>query len=316
MSLRLIFMGTPHFAVPTLQALVDAGHQMVAVYTQPPKPKDRGFQVQSSPIHQLADQHHIPVFTPRTLKSVEEQAIFADLQPDIAIVAAYGLILPLPILQAPRFGCLNVHASLLPRWRGAAPINWAIQAGDTMTGVTIMQMDQGLDTGPIHKMVPVGITSQTTASALHDILAQKGAELMVDVLKDLETYGELIPQPQPEIGATYARKLTHDDGLLSWQESAIVLDRTIRAFNPWPGTKFQHKAEYIKVLEADLISTESTPHQPGEIVALNSGIDVACNPGILRLKTLQRPGKKALPALDFIRGYPLKIGDVLCPAIA
>ncbi|KAF1854091.1 hypothetical protein Lal_00005308 [Lupinus albus] len=235
--LRLVFMGTPDFAVPSLAALIEAGHQLVCVYSQPPRPAGRGQQVQKSPVHRFAEDHGIPVRTPKSLRTAEAQAEFADLKADAAVVAAYGLILPQPVLDAPRLGCVNVHGSLLPRWRGAAPIQRSILAGDAETGITIMQMDIGLDTGAMLSREAVAITAATTASSLHDDLAALGARMIVPALDGLAA-GTLAAVPQPEDGVTYAAKLTREDGRLDWTRPASFVERQVRALTPWPGCWF------------------------------------------------------------------------------
>ena len=309
--LRIIFMGTPEFSVPTLQALLGSRHHVVAVYSQPPRPSGRGHQIQKSAVHQLATSVGIPVFTPVNLKSEEEQILFASHKADIAIVVAYGLILPKVILETPPLGCLNVHASLLPRWRGAAPIQRAIEAGDQETGVTIMKMDVGLDTGPMLLKNSVLITPATTAASLHNVLSEMGGPLPLEAL---EAYcaGTLHTTPQPTEGVTYAAKLTRDEAQINWYEPADVWVRKIQAFTPWPGIWFDHEGTRLKVLSAEAI-----PHikgVPGTV--LDDQLTIACGEGALRMKTLQRPGGGALAVADFLRGYSLTKGTVLpCPAI-
>ena len=300
MSLRLIFMGSPDFAVPSLEALLAAGHQVVGVYSQPPRPAGRGQHERPSPVHARALAAGLPVHTPASLKSAEAQEQFARLAPDLAVVAAYGLILPKPVLAAPRYGCINIHASLLPRWRGAAPIQRAILAGDTETGVTIMQMEAGLDTGPMlmRQRLPIGPT--TDAQALHDELAALGARLVVQALDRLPA---LTPEPQPADGVTYAAKLGKDEGQLDWTCPAEELDRRVRAFTPWPGAWFSHAGERIKVLAATLAAGEGAPG-----VVLDDRLTIACGRGALRLLTVQRAGRAPLDAGSFLRGYPLPAG--------
>ncbi len=307
MSLRLVFMGTPDFSVSILAALRAAGHEICAVYSQPPRPAGRGHKEQPTPVHAFAAAHGLPVFTPRSLKSAEDQAAFAAHGADAAVVAAYGLILPKAVLEAPRHGCFNVHASLLPRWRGAAPIQRAIAAGDAVSGVTIMQMDQGLDTGAMLLKGETAITAETTGQSLHDALAAQGAALMVEALTLLET-GRLTATPQPDEGVTYAAKLTKDEGRLDWSRPAAELERLIRAFTPWPGVWFQQGDERIKVLRAEVTAGRGAPG-----TLLDDALTVACGDGALRLRMLQRAGKSALAAEDFLRGRPLPKGLVLCP---
>jgi methionyl-tRNA formyltransferase len=308
--LRLIFMGTPAFSVPTLQTLVDSRHQVVAVYSQPPRPSGRGHHVQKSAIHQLAEKHGIPIFTPASLKSAEEQDLFASHHADAAIVIAYGLILPQSILDAPPLGCINVHASLLPRWRGAAPIHRAIEAGDCETGITIMKMDAGLDTGPMLLKKSVPLTPQTTATGLHDELAELGSVLLLEALEDY-TAGTLHPIPQPAQGVTYAAKLRREEGQIDWNLPAATWVRKIQAFTPWPGVWFDHEGLKLKVLTAEVIS--DMKGVPGMV--LDDQLTVACGESALRLTTLQRPGGAPLDVQAFLRGYPLSTGTVLpCPA--
>jgi methionyl-tRNA formyltransferase len=302
--LRLAFMGSPDFAVPSLRALHAAGHGIAAVYCQPPRPAGRGQKEQPCPVHPAALELGLPVRTPARLKrDAAEHAAFAALGLDAAVVAAYGLILPKPMLDAPRLGCLNVHASLLSRWRGAAPIQAAILAGDAETGVTIMRMEEGLDTGPMLLAGRVPIGPRTTTPELHDALAALGARLMLQALAE-----DPLAVPQPEEGATYAPKLTKEDGRLDWRQDAASLDRRIRALNPWPGTFFEHHpgGEAIRVLAAE---PEEGSGPPG--TALDGVATIACGRGSLRLTRLQRPGRAPLPAEAFLRGFPLPPGTVL-----
>ena len=308
MSLRLVFMGTPDFSVPILAALIEAGHDVVCAYSQPPRPAGRGQKERPTPVHAFADSRGIPVRTPKSLRTPEAQAEFSALEADFAIVAAYGLILPKPVLAAPRHGCLNVHASLLPRWRGAAPIQRAILAGDTETGVTIMQMDEGLDTGAMLLRGVVPITPATTGESLHDALAAQGAGLIVEALAELEA-GRLTPVAQPEDGVTYAAKLAKDEGRLDWSRPAAELERMVRALTPWPGVFFDHAGERFKVQAAALAEGRGAPG-----TLLDDRLMVACGDGALRLLRLQRAGKAPLDADAFLRGYALAKGAVLCPA--
>jgi len=308
MALRLIFMGTPDFSVSILAALLEAGHEIAAVYSQPPRPAGRGHKEQLTPVHAFAAERGLTVLTPKSLRNAEAQAEFAAFGADAAVVAAYGLILPRAILEAPAKGCLNVHASILPRWRGAAPIQRAIQAGDAASGVTIMQMDEGLDTGDMLLVEQLPITAQTTGNSLHDALAEMGARLIVEVLAELEA-GTLTATPQPAQGVTYAAKLAKEEGRLDWSRTAAELDRTIRAFTPWPGVWFEHNGERIKLLSAAPVDGSG---QPG--VLLDDQLTVACGQGALRLLKLQRAGKGALEAEAFQRGYALPKGTRLCPA--
>lgn len=298
-------MGTPDFSVPALKALIDAGHEIAAVYSQPPRPAGRGHKLTPSPVHAYAESQGIDVRTPKSLRNAEAQAALAALNLDCAVVVAYGLILPKPILEAPRLGCVNIHASLLPRWRGAAPIQRAIQAGDAESGVTIMQMDEGLDTGPMLLSESVPITAETTGQSLHDALSDMGGRMIVAALDGLDT-GTLKPVAQPEAGVTYAAKLTKEEALLDWTKPAAELERQIRAFDPWPGSFFLHQGERLKVLNAELAAGSGTPG-----TVLDDALTVACGTGALRLLRVQRPGKAAMDAGALLRGYPLPKGTIL-----
>ncbi|MCB4820707.1 methionyl-tRNA formyltransferase [Roseicella aerolata] len=300
--MRLAFMGSPDFAVPALHALHGAGHEIAAVYCQPPRPAGRGQKETPCPVHRAALALGLPVRSPaRVRKDVAEHAAFAALDLDAAVVAAYGLILPKPMLEAPRRGCLNIHASLLPRWRGAAPIHAAILAGDAESGVTIMQMEEGLDTGPMLLKGAVPIGPRTTTPELHDALADLGARLILRALAEAPP-----PMPQPEAGVTYAAKLTKEDGRLDWVQEAAALDRRVRALNPWPGTFFRHGGEAIRVLAAEPAAGGGAPG-----TVLDEAATIACGSGALRLLRLQRPGRGPLPAADFLRGFPLPPGTLL-----
>jgi methionyl-tRNA formyltransferase len=306
--MRLVFMGTPDFAVPALAALVEAGHEIACVYSQPPRPAGRGQAPRAAPVQLFAEARGIPTRCPRTLRDAGTQADFAALNADAAVVAAYGLILPQPVLDAPRLGCLNIHASLLPRWRGAAPIQRAILAGDAETGVTIMQMDAGLDTGPMLLREAVPITNETTAGELHDMLAPLGARLIVPALEGLAA-GTLRPEPQPAVGMTYAPKLGRADGELDWRRSAAELARQVRALTPWPGTWFTHLGQPIKVLRA--IEVDAPAAAPGTV--LDDRLTIACSDGALQLLTVQRAGRAPMDAAAFLRGYLLPVGTLLRP---
>ncbi len=303
--LRLVFMGSPDFAATVLDGLLKAGHEILCVYSQPPRPAGRGQKERPCPVHALALEKGLSVRTPDSLKGKQEQEDFAALQADAAVVAAYGLILPKAVLDAPRLGCLNVHASLLPRWRGAAPIQRAIIAGDEKTGVTIMAMDEGLDTGGVLLESAVPITTQTTASQLHDRLAERGASLIVEALEGVAG-GKLTPRPQPDDGVTYAKKLNRQEGLLDWTRTALELDRLVRALNPWPGVWFEHGGSRIKVLAAEPVEGGG---KPGEV--LDDRLTVACGKGALRLVRVQRAGKAPALVEEFLRGYPLAKGVTL-----
>jgi methionyl-tRNA formyltransferase len=306
MPLRLAFMGTPDFSVSILDALVAAGHEVVCVYSQPPRPAGRGQQLQASPVHRRAEALGIEVRTPKSLRKPDEQAEFAALNLDCAIVAAYGLILPQAILDAPRLGCVNVHASLLPRWRGAAPIQRSILAGDAETGVTIMQMDAGLDTGAMLLKDALPITARMNAADLHDALAAMGARLMVQALPGIAD-GSLPPVPQPAEGVTYAAKLSKDEGRLDLTRPAPELDRQVRGLTPWPGTWIDlANGEKLKVLEAQAVDGAG---EPGTL--LDAGPTLACGEGALRLIRVQRPGKGPVDGAAFLRGYTHQIGGKL-----
>jgi methionyl-tRNA formyltransferase len=307
--LRVAFMGTPAFAVPVLRALIERRYDLAAVYTQPPRPAGRGHAVRPTPVQVQAVAAGIAVRTPATLAVPGEQQAFRELGLDAAVVAAYGLILPPAVLAAPRLGCLNVHASLLPRWRGAAPIQRAILAGDERTGVTIMQMDEGLDTGALLLAEATPIGPDEDAGALHDRLAAIGARLVVDAL-DALAEGRLRPRPQPEAGATYARKIGRDEARLDWRRPAAELARRVRAFAPAPGAHFDHGGERIRVLAAEPVAGERSG-APGTV--LDDGLLVACGEGGLRLTRLQRPGRSVMAAAEFLRGFPLRAGTALPP---
>lgn len=297
--MRLVFMGTPDFAVGTLKALIEAGHELACVYSQPPRPAGRGMAERPSPVHAFAVARGIEVRTPASLRSPEEQARFASLNADAAVVVAYGLLLPKPVLDAPRLGCFNVHASLLPRWRGAAPIQRAIMAGDAESGVTIMRMEEGLDTGPMCKVETLAITPETTAQSLHDALAILGARLMVDVLAQ-ETIACV---PQPADGVTYARKIDKAEARIDFTRSAEEVRNHIHGLSPFPGAWFQAKGTRIKVL---LCETLDDKGEPGTFI--DNRLAIACGTGAVRLLKLQREGKGAMEAEEFLRGFPIPAG--------
>jgi len=297
--MRIAFMGTPDFAVPTLDALAAAGHDIAAVYCQPPRPAGRGKALMSSPVQSRAEALGLPVRTPTTLKDAAEQAAFAALALDVAVVAAYGLILPQPILAAPRRGCLNVHASLLPRWRGAAPIQRAILAGDTETGVTIMQMERGLDTGPMLRVERCAI-DRHTAGSLTETLAAMGARAMVATLDGLD---RIVPQPQPEEGATYATKIDKAEARLDFTGGAAQAERQVRAFNPVPGAFFEWRGERIKLLAAEVAEGMG---EPGTII--DDALGIACGADMLRPTLVQRAGRAAMTPAELLRGFPIPAG--------
>ena len=301
--LRIAFMGSPEFSVPALHALHKAGHDIRAVYAQPPKPAGRGQQETPCPVHLAALELGLPVRTPaRVKRDTAEHEAFAALDLDVAVVAAYGLILPKAMLDAPRRGCLNIHASLLPRWRGAAPIHAAILHGDAESGVTIMRMEEGLDTGPMLLKGTVPLGPRSTTPQLHDALSAMGAALILRALDE-----DPPAVPQPEAGATYAPKLTKADGLLDWTQPATALDARVRAMNPWPAAYFPHGGQVLRVLAAEPVAGSGTP---GEVLA-GPALTVACGEGALRLTRLQRPGRGAMDANALLRGYPLPPGTRL-----
>ena len=299
--MRIVFMGTPEFSVPILTSIIGHGYEVVAVYTQPPRPAGRrGLELTKSPVHEKAEQFGIPVFTPKSLKSAEEQAVFASLEADVAIVVAYGLLLPQAILDAPRLGCYNGHASLLPRWRGAAPIQRAIMAGDVETGMMVMKMDAGLDTGPVAMAEKVAITPDMTAGELHDRLSMIGADLMIRALGALERES-LALQPQAEAGVTYAAKIDKAEARIDWSKPAQDVHNTIRGLSPFPGAwcemEINGAVERVKLQRSTLGEGKG---EPGAV--LDDRLTVACGEGAVRLVTLQRSGGKPLPAQDFLRG--------------
>ena len=308
----LVYMGTPAFAATILAALVEAGHRILAVYTQPPRPAGRGHRPQLSPVQLLAAQNRLTVRTPVSLRTPEAQAAVTELGADAAVVAAYGLILPHPILIAPRLGCLNVHASLLPRWRGAAPIQRALLAGDTETGITIMQMDEGLDTGPILLQQAVPITSGATVAGLSAELAVLGSRLILEALDGIAD-GTVAPRPQPQDGLTYARKISREDGRLDWRLPAAALERQVRALDRWPGVYFEipgrrGAGERIRVLSAIALPGRSES-APGTV--LDDSLSIACGEGVFRPLRLQRSGRAPLETAAFLRGFPIPAGMIL-----
>jgi methionyl-tRNA formyltransferase len=310
--MQIVFMGTPEFSVPVLRALVAAGHEVVASYSQPPRPAGRGKTLAPTPVHAAAEALGIPVRTPLTLRDPEAQAEFAALEADIAVVAAYGLILPKPILEAPRLGCLNVHASLLPRWRGAAPIQRAILAGDAETGVCIMGMEAGLDTGPVLLREATQIGDYDTAGVLSHRLSNIGAVLMVRVLDNL---GAFTREPQPEDGITYASKIEKSEARIDWSAGRVQVDRQIRAFNPAPGAWFEYRGERIRVLTASVQSHRSNnqsvdfPTEPG--LVLDDQFAIGCGVGALRPGMVQRAGRGVMTSADLLRGFPIPAGTRL-----
>jgi methionyl-tRNA formyltransferase len=300
--MRLIFMGTPDFAVPTLLAIADAGYEIVAVYTRAAKPAGRGMDLQVTPVEREARRLGLPVRTPKTFKDAAAQAEFRALNADAAVVIAYGLILPRPVLEAPRLGCFNVHASLLPRWRGAAPINRAIMAGDTASGVTIMRMDEGLDTGAMAMAERVAIAPDMTAGDLHDALARLGADLMPRSLAALER-GSLTFTPQPEAGVSYAAKISKEETRIDWSKPASQVHDHIRGLSPFPGAWFELAGVRVKALRSTLAKGSGAP---GGV--LDDRLTIACGDGAVRLCQVQRAGKQPMQAEDFLRGTPVKRG--------
>ncbi|MBI3707519.1 MAG: methionyl-tRNA formyltransferase [Proteobacteria bacterium] len=302
--MRVIFMGSPAFAVPALAALIADGHEIAGVYAQPPRPAGRGQRERRSPVHEYAAAQGIAVRTPTSLKDREIQREFAGLSADIAVVAAYGLILPPPVLAAPRLGCINIHASLLPRWRGAAPIQRAILTGDAETGITLMQMDEGLDTGAILLQERLPIPSDATAASLTAALATQGARLIAHGLRELAA-GRLTARPQPATGVTYAAKLTREEGRLDWHRPAAELERQVRAFDPWPGAWFEVRGERIKVVTAKLAAAPAGT-KPGTVC--DNALRIACGAGALLPTRIQRPGKAPMDAAAALRGFSIPAG--------
>ena len=299
--MKLVFMGSPAFSVPVLEALVEAGHDVAAVYCQPPRPAGRGKKDRPGPVHARALELGLTVRHPVSLKGAEEQAEFAAFGAEVAVVVAYGLILPQAILDAPTHGCLNIHASLLPRWRGAAPIHRAIMAGDAETGICIMQMEAGLDTGPVLLREATAIGGEETTLALHDRLAPMGARMIVKALAQLP---DLTPEVQAEVGVTYAEKILKGEAKIDWSRSAVDVDRHIRGLSPFPGAKCQIADEQVKLLESRLAGGQGAP---GQVLHASpeTGLIIACGTGAIEVISAQRPGKRAMPASDLLRGFEL-----------
>lgn len=309
-SLKIGYMGTPDFALPALQKIINSSHDVVCVYTQPPRPKGRGQQVQKSPVHMLADSAHIPVFHPKNFKDESAIAEFQNHNLDVAIVAAYGLILPKAILQAPKFGCINIHGSLLPRWRGAAPIQRAILEGDSETGITIMHMDEGLDTGPMISKKSTPITPTTTAQDLHDSLANLGADMIIETLNALAQNQKLDAENQPVEGSTYANMLTKDDGRIDWLTDASYIDRQVRALNPWPGVwclTQDHKR--LKIHAVELAQSQNS-YKPGYVH--DNGIIECGHNTHLKFIIIQPENKKPMDFQAALNGGYIKVGECLC----
>lgn len=307
MALKIVFMGTPDFSVPVLDALLKAGHEIVAVYSQPPRPAGRGMAEQPSPVHRFALEHALTVLTPLNFKSEEARAAFAAHGADAAVVVAYGLILPEAVLTAPKHGCFNVHASELPRWRGAAPIQRAIMAGDHHTAVMVMQMDKGLDTGPVAHQRRIAIPAGMTAGELHDVLSRAGAEVMVEALAQLEA-GTLKAVPQPADGVTYAEKISKAEARIDFARPATDVQNHILGLSPFPGAWFEHalgsKPERIKVLRAVAVDGSGAPG-----TVLDDRLTIACTSGAVRLTEVQRAGKKPVSANEFLRGFRITAGQ-------
>jgi methionyl-tRNA formyltransferase len=305
--LNIIFAGTPEFAAPALAALIEAGHQIVMVLTQPDRPAGRGMKLKASPVKVLAEQHGLHVFQPETLKDTVVQAQIEAVHADVMVVAAYGLIIPTVILNMPRFGCYNIHASLLPRWRGAAPIHRSILAGDTETGVTIMEVVPALDAGAMVSRGVVPITDIDTTQTLHDALSKTGADLMVQAMAELQEKGILPATPQDEALVTYAHKLEKSEAAIDWQKSAAEISRQVRAFNPFPVAQGELKGEVYRIWMA---TAKAGKASAGEIVNIHDGVTVGCGDGLLHITELQAPGGKRLSAQVFVQGHNLQVGDL------
>ncbi len=311
MSLRVILMGSPDFSLPAFQAVHQhSDFDVVAVYSQPPRPKGRGKKEQKTPIHEWADTQKLPVFTPKNFKVEGAVDTFKELKADVAIVAAYGLILPKVILDAPVHGCINIHASLLPRWRGAAPIHRAIEAGDQETGITIMQMDEGLDTGNMLSIGKTDISDKDTGQSVHDRLADMGADLIIGVLEDLAQGRALNPESQDDDEANYAQKIDKSEMRIDWSQSAETIAQKIRAFSPWPGTFFEHNGKRFKVYMAELVDCEASG-QAGQLIS--DDLIVVCGDGhqAIQLDHIKPEGKSVMSRHDVLNGYSFNQGDVL-----
>ncbi|HNZ56954.1 MAG TPA: methionyl-tRNA formyltransferase [Methylophilaceae bacterium] len=305
--MKIIFAGTPEFAVPALAALIEAGHEIVMVLTQPDRPAGRGMKLKASPVKILAEQHGLQVFQPETLKDVAVQAQIETVNADVMIVAAYGLIIPTVVLNMPKFGCYNIHASLLPRWRGAAPIHRSILVGDLETGVTIMEVVPALDAGAMVSRGVVPITENDTTQTLHDALSKAGADLMVQAMAELAKNGALASTLQDESLVTYAHKLEKAEAAIDWQKSATEISRQVRAFNPFPVAQGVLKGEICRIWMA---TAKVGKAKAGEIVSVHDGVTVGCGDGLLHITELQAPGGKRLNAQAFVQGHNLQVGDL------
>jgi len=304
-SLRIAFAGTPQFALPALRALLASRHQVVGVLTQPDRPAGRGRELRAPPIKLLATEHGLPVAQPATLKTAEGRAALHGWAPELMVVVAYGLILPKPVLMLPRMGCLNIHGSLLPRWRGAAPIQRAVLAGDAETGISIMQLDEGLDTGPVllERRRPIGL--HDTAGDLHDALAELGAAALLEAIDGLVT-GELLPRAQPAEGVTHAAKIEKSESRIDWSATATQIDRRIRAFNPWPVAETRLAGEGLRLLRSSVADAQAREAAPGTVLGLaDDGLRVACGAGVIAVSELQRAGKRPVSARDFANAVRL-----------
>lgn len=307
--MRVGFAGTPAFAVPALAAIVAAGFEVPIVLTQPDRPSGRGLRPQPSPVKAFAQSHDLPILQPPSLKGEDTQADLREIPLDVMVVAAYGLLLPEPVLSWPRHGCINVHASILPRWRGAAPIHRALLAGDDETGVTIMQMEAGLDTGPMLEIIRTSIGGRDTGGTLLDRLAELGAQAVVSVLERLRREGSLAGEPQPADGTTYAKKITRADAAIDWNASAAAIERQIRAFDPAPGAFAQREGEVVKLWAAAPAAATGRCGDPGEVLAIDGGaIVVACGEGVLRITELQPAGGRRMNAAAYVAGRRLTAG--------
>ncbi len=307
--MKIIFAGTPEFAAVSLTALIDSNHEVVAVLTQPDRPAGRGRKLTPSPVKVVAIEHEIEVHQPRSLKNQTAQELIESFAADVMIVAAYGLILPEEILAIPKYGCLNIHASLLPRWRGAAPIQRAIEAGDKQTGITIMQMDQGLDTGDMLKKQAIDIQQDDTAGSLHDRLAGLGAQLIIEVIEQIQN-GTVQAQPQDSSKVTYAHKLSRQESSIDWNQPAKSIVNRIHAFNPWPAAKTTHNDVQLKLLKAKVVN-QNTRDEIGTVIVQDKKIRVQAKYGQVELLQLQKPGGRPVSAQEFLNGYSFTDGDQL-----